>query len=116
MLKKQEFKILLALSVLLAAVTLLNVFVDRSNRSLQAELMQRQAFIQQSVKLEGLYVEMIKAVAELSERAQDAALRKVLTDQGMTVQKAMQPAPQLTTETEGGGLPEQIGDPGRGAK
>jgi hypothetical protein len=63
--------------------------------------------------LEGLYVEMIKAVAELSERSQDPALRKVLTDQGMTVQKAMQPVPQLKTENEADKLPEKIGDPER---
>jgi predicted ArsR family transcriptional regulator len=62
---------------------------------LQTKLVDRQNYIQQSMQLEGLYVEMIKAVANLSERTGDADLRQVLTSQGMTVQKALQtPAPE----------------------
>lgn len=112
MLKKNEFMILTVVSVLLAGMILASALLDRANRKLQAEVVQRQAYIQQSVQLEGLYVEMIKAVAELSERAQDPALRKVLTDQGMTVQTALQPQPQLLPETQSEGLPEELVIPG----
>lgn len=94
MLKKKEFIILLAAAFLLTLLVLLHLVTDRANRSLQSKLVERQNYIQQSIQMEGLYVEMIKTVAELSERAQDADLRQVLTNQGMTVQKALQtPAP-----------------------
>jgi predicted ArsR family transcriptional regulator len=101
MLKKKEYFILLAVSLVLALAVLVHLGMDRTNRTLQSKLVERQNFIQQSLQLEGLYVEMIKAVAELSERTGDADLRKVLTNQGMTVQKALQtPAPDSASSSD----------------
>jgi uncharacterized protein YpmS len=102
MVKKYEFIILLIVSIALAILILANVIMDRSNRSLQAELVERQNYIQQSIQLESLYVEMIKAIAELSEQTGDMALRQVLTNQGMTVQAAMrQQVADIAEQTEG---------------
>lgn len=101
MLKKSEYLILLIVSIVFAVLILSNVFFERSNRSFQNNLAQRQAYIQQSVQLEGLYVEIIKAIAELSERSEDRDLRQVLTNQGMTITKAMTPETPLANEAEG---------------
>jgi len=102
MVKKYEFIILLVVSISLAILILANVIMERSNRSLQAELVERQNYIQQSIQLESLYVEMIKAIAELSEQTGDMALRQVLTNQGMTVQAAMrQQVADIAEQTEG---------------
>ena len=112
MLKKREHMILLAVSIIVAVMILLNVVLERSNRSLQMNVAQRQTYIQQSVQLEGLYVEIIKAIAELSERAEDGDLRQVLTNQGMTVTKAMTPQTPLANETEGSKVSREIVTPG----
>ncbi len=67
--------------LLLAAV---NVALSASNRSMQADIGQRQQFVQQSVQLEGLYREIIRALAELGARNNDQDVRALLLRHGIS--------------------------------
>jgi hypothetical protein len=73
--------VLAALSLLLATA---NAALGTMNRSLQAEIGQRQQYVQQSVQLEGLYREIIRALAELGARNNDEAVRTLLAQHGIT--------------------------------
>jgi ABC-type transport system involved in cytochrome bd biosynthesis fused ATPase/permease subunit len=55
-----------------------------NNRSLRAEVDTRQQYLQQSVQLEGLYNDMVRALAELSARNNDTQLRTLLQKNGIT--------------------------------
>lgn len=78
----------LASLVLLAA----NVWLSTSIQSGQADLALRQQYVQQSVQLEGLYREIIRALAELSARNDDADVRAMLAKHGITY-SVNEPAP-----------------------
>lgn len=54
------------------------------NRSLQQDIGQRQQYVQQSVQLEGLYREIIRALAELGARNNDQDVRALLQRHGIT--------------------------------
>jgi hypothetical protein len=54
------------------------------NRGLQAEIGTRQQFVQQSVQLEGLYREIVRALAELGARNNDDAVRALLQRHGIS--------------------------------
>ena len=75
-------------ATLLAALCLLlagtNVVLGSMNRSLQADIGQRQQYVQQSVQLEGLYREIIRALAELGARNNDEAVRALLSKHGIS--------------------------------
>jgi hypothetical protein len=85
MLKKKEFWILTALAALGLVLALSNMIMFGQNRQAQAEISSRAQFIQQSTQLEPLYREIVKALADLSVRNQDAQLRDLLAKQGITV-------------------------------
>jgi sensor domain CHASE-containing protein len=76
------------ISTVLAASALLlagaNVLLGSMNRSLQADIGQRQQYVQQSVQLDGLYREIIRALAELGARNNDEAVRALLGQHGIT--------------------------------
>lgn len=54
------------------------------NRSLQADIQLRQQFVQQSLQLETLYREIIRALAELGARNNDQNLRSMLQRHGIS--------------------------------
>ena len=72
----------LAGSCLLLAAT--NVALSASNRALQGEVGVRQQYVQQSVQLEGLYREIIRALAELGARNNDEDVRALLQRHGIS--------------------------------
>lgn len=74
---------IVALCVALAAGYTMMLFGQ--NRTSQAELARRTQYIQQSVQLESLYRDIVKALADLSIRNQDKALGDLLASQGITV-------------------------------
>lgn len=84
MLKKWQFVVLTGLSAAVLAAVLGNAWLQSRNRALQAELNGRAQFVQQSVQLEGLYKEIVKAIAELSLKNNDDQLKAVLNGQGIT--------------------------------
>ena len=64
-----------ALTVLLAVE---NLFLFERNRTLQAQVANRQAVLQRSGQLELLHRELVNAIATLASRNNDQALRAVL--------------------------------------
>lgn len=70
-----------ALALLLAAA---NVTLSSLNRGLQGDIATRQQYVQQSVQLEGLYREIIRALAELAARNNDQDVRALLQRHGIS--------------------------------
>lgn len=91
MLTKFQFGALLAFGVAALALVVANIVMTTRAREVQAELAQRQQFIQQSVALENLYRDIVKALAEMGVKGGDRQLLEVLTSQGINV--TFQPAP-----------------------
>ena len=85
MLKIWQFWILTALAVISAALAGTNAVLIVGNQKAQAEVAQRAQFVQQSIQLEGLLREIIKALGDLSTRNQDNAVREMLASHGVNV-------------------------------
>jgi|SRR5450432_127404 len=98
MLKQWEFWTVTTLALLAAIFVVTNMFLFTNNRSAQAEVSGRQEYIQQTVQLEGLYREIVKALADLSVRNQDADLKGLLTSQGISVTINNPPPPPATNQ------------------
>jgi len=86
MLRKWQFWMLTALAAATAAMVLANMVRFSANRQLQAEVNQRNLFIQQSIPLENLSREIALALAQLGVRTQDEQIRALLTSLGISVQ------------------------------
>ena len=71
-----------ACALLLAVV---NGTLFTLNRESQLDLTQRQQFVQQSVALEGLYRDIVKALADLGTKSNDRQLLDILAAQGLKV-------------------------------
>ncbi len=65
-----------------------NVTLGTLNHSARTDVNQRQQYVQQSVQLEGLYKEIIRALAELGTRNNDADVKALLVRHGITVNVA----------------------------
>ena len=85
MLKTWEFWTLTAVAVVAGVVAGANAVLFTGNQKAQNEVAQRAQYVQQSVQLERLYREIVNALADLSVRNQDSALRDLLAAQGITV-------------------------------
>ena len=85
MLKKWEFRFLTAVAGLTLLLVIVNAVLFLGNRSGQIEVNSRQQYIQQSIQLEGLYREIVKALADLSIKNNDKQIRDMLASQGITV-------------------------------
>ena len=72
----------LGLLALMAAGS--SIGLAQHNAALRQDLAAQQQFVQQSVPLEGLYREMVRALAELSARHGDEPLRALLQRHGIT--------------------------------
>lgn len=95
MLTKLQFNVLMLLCVLAVALAVANGVLFTKNRAEQAALAQRQQFVQQTVPLEGLYREIVKALADLAVKANDKAVLDMLGAQGISVTvNAPDPAPR----------------------
>jgi hypothetical protein len=82
---RTQFWIATALGALALILLGHNVWLINGNRQLQQDIGERQQFVQQSVQLEGLYREIVRALAELTARNNDADLRNMLARHGLTV-------------------------------
>lgn len=67
------------------ALAIGNAILFTQNRSAQAEINVRAQFLQQSVQLEVLYRNIVKAIAELSVKSNDPKLMEILSTQGISV-------------------------------
>lgn len=54
------------------------------NRGLRADIEMRQQYVQQSLQLEGLYREIVRALAELGARNNDEQVRGLLQQHGIS--------------------------------
>ena len=84
MLKKTQFILLTGIALLGLVLVVADAVLFTQNRTLQTSFTGRQQFIQQTVQLEGLYQQMVKALAELSAKNKDDQLRSLLNAQGIT--------------------------------
>ena len=84
MLKTWQFVVLMAMAVLSAVLVVANMVLFTQNRGLQQTIAARQQFVQQTAQLEPLYQQIVKALAELASRNNDAQLAAVLNSQGIT--------------------------------
>ncbi|MEO5734589.1 MAG: hypothetical protein ABIN96_13045 [Rubrivivax sp.] len=81
--KAWQFGVTTALGVAALGLVTTEVVLASGNRTLQAEINQRQQYLQQSVQLEGLYREMVRALAERAASSGDDALRDLLAHNGI---------------------------------
>ena len=85
MLARWQFNTLIALGALSLLLTVVNATLFTINRESQAEIAQRQQYVQQSIALEGLYRDIVKALAELGARSNDRGVLDILAAQGLNV-------------------------------
>jgi ABC-type transport system involved in cytochrome bd biosynthesis fused ATPase/permease subunit len=85
MLKPWQFNLLTALGAIALLLALTNAVFFTRNRAAQAEVNNRQQFVQQSAALEGLYRDIVKALAELAVKNNDTQLMQMLSAQGINV-------------------------------
>lgn len=103
MLKKNEFRLLTVIAAATLLVALTNMFLFSQNRERQQEVSARGQFIQQSVQLEGLYREIVKALADLAVRNNDQPIRDMLATQGISV--AANPLPSAAAAAAPAAVP-----------
>jgi type II secretory pathway pseudopilin PulG len=79
-----QFGLLTLLALLVAAAVAGILTLGSLNRALQSEVNARQQYVQQSVQLETLYREIVRALAELAARNNDSAVRDMLGRHGIS--------------------------------
>lgn len=79
-----QYGTLTALAASCLVLASANVALSSSNRGLQGDINVRQQYVQQSVQLEGLYREIIRALAELGARNNDQDVRAMLQRHGIS--------------------------------
>ena len=85
MLNKWQLNLLTVLGTAALLLSVANGALFALNRGQQAELAQQQQFIQQTVPLERLYREIIKALAEMALKGNDRQVLDMLASQGISV-------------------------------
>ena len=85
MLDKWQYNLLTALGALALLLAIANAVLFTGNRTAQAELAQRQQFVQQTGPLEGLYRDIVKALAEMAVKGNDKQVLDMLAAQGLSV-------------------------------
>jgi len=93
LLARWQFWITTVVALVVAIAAGYDMVLFGQNRATQADLAQRGQYIQQSLQLEGLYREIVRALADLSVRNQDKALGDLLGTQGIMVNAAPPAAP-----------------------
>lgn len=79
-----QHRLLTLLAALALAATAAAVGLTQHNSDLRRQIGERQQYVQQSVQLEGLYREIVRALAELAARHNDESLRALLQRHGIT--------------------------------
>ena len=101
--KEWQFWIVTGLAGLSLMVVVVNIFVFLQNRSLQAEVNNRQLFINQSIQLEQLNREMVTALANLAVKNNDDDLKQLLASHGITVSVTQNPPSDSGERLQGKG-------------
>ena len=85
MLSKWQHNLLVGLGALALLLVIANGVLFTQNRAAQAALNRRQAFVQQTVPLEGLYNEIVKSLAQMAVKDNDRQMLNMLAAQGLTI-------------------------------
>jgi ABC-type transport system involved in cytochrome bd biosynthesis fused ATPase/permease subunit len=85
MLKTYQHWVLTAVALVCLLLVAANIALLRGNRTARAAVESRGQYIQQSIQLQGLYSDMVKALADLSVRNKDDQLRDLLSKEGFNV-------------------------------
>jgi hypothetical protein len=104
-LARWQFWITTVVALIAAIAAGYDMVLFGQNRATQADLAQRSQYVQQSLQLEGLYREIVRALADLSVRNQDKALGELLSAQGITVNTAPPATAAPTPDAKKGGKP-----------
>ena len=79
------YRIVLALSGITFVLVVVYLFLVQQNRSVQAEVNQRQQFINQSIQLGRINDTLIRALGAAAADGKDDKLREVLAENGITI-------------------------------
>jgi succinate dehydrogenase hydrophobic anchor subunit len=82
------YRIVLALSGITLVLVVVYLFLTQENRSVQAEVNQRQQFINQSIEFNRINNALIHALAATAVNAKDDKLRDLLTQNGIMINPA----------------------------
>ena len=85
MLKPIQFWVLAGVAILGLILVAVNIRLVVLNRDSQASISSRTQYLQQSVQLQNLYQEIVKAIADLAVRNKDEQLRDLLSRNGMSI-------------------------------
>lgn len=88
-----QHTILTGLGALAVGAAATSIGLTEHNNGLRRSMAGQQQYVQQSVQLEGLYREMVRALAELSARSGDESLRSLLQRHGITYNLSAPAAP-----------------------
>ena len=81
---KVQYWVVTVIGAVCCAAMLASITLGYNNANARAEVNQRQQFVQQSVQLEGLYREIVRALAELGARNNDEDVRAMLQRHGIS--------------------------------
>ena len=97
---KLQYYTVTLIAALCFAAMLASTTLGYNNATARADVNQRQQFVQQSVQLEGLYKEIVRALAEMGARNNDGDVKVMLLKNGITyTANAAKPAPTPTTSS-----------------
>ena len=85
MLKPIQFWVLAGVAMLGLILVAVNIRLVVLNRAGQASISSRTQYLQQSMQLQNLYQEIVKALADLAVRNKDEQLRDLLSRNGMSI-------------------------------
>ena len=79
------YRVVLALSGITLVLVVVYLYLVQQNRAAQAEVNQRQQFINQSIEFNRIDNALIQAIAAAAASANDGKLRDLLTANGITI-------------------------------
>src|SRR5438132_5546274 len=79
------YRLLVALSGITLLLVVVYIVLVQENRSVQAEVNQRQQFINQSIQLGRINDALIRALATAAVNSKDDKLRELLVQNGITI-------------------------------
>ena len=94
------YRLLVALSGITLALVVAYIVLIQDNRTVQAEVNQRQQFINQSIQLGRINEALIRALAAAAVSNKDDKLRDLLADNGITINASGEPVPLASGPAE----------------
>ena len=98
-LKQWQFMVLTALALVSGVLMVTTIVLISGTRAAQNEFSTRAQYIQQSQQLEPLYQSIVRSLAEISAKTNDAQITRLLAAQGITF--TVNPTPGQAQAAEG---------------